>query len=132
MKFPTYKEIDEKVAKEALDTVEYNGKTLREWIEIISATELDTNCISRQAAVDAIDEISNEVADGYGFDYAKWREYFCELPPAEPQRIRAKWIATTSLQEGQITWRDYKCSNCSHHRSKPMNFCEVCGRKMER
>lgn len=50
----------------------------------------------------------------------------------EPERMRAKWIATTSLQEGQITWRDYKCSNCSHHREKPMNFCEVCGAKMER
>ena len=54
------------------------------------------------------------------------------LSSTEPQRMRAKWIATTSLQKGQITWRDYKCSNCSHHRSKPMNFCEVCGRKMER
>jgi rRNA maturation endonuclease Nob1 len=55
-----------------------------------------------------------------------------ELKPVEPQRIRAKWIATTALQEGQITYRDYKCSNCSHHRGKPMNFCEVCGAKMER
>ena len=55
-----------------------------------------------------------------------------ELKPVEPQRMRAKWIATTALQEGQITWRDYKCSNCSHHRGKPMNFCEVCGAKMER
>lgn len=49
-----------------------------------------------------------------------------------PERKTAKWIATTSLQEGQITWKDYKCSNCSHHREKPMNFCEVCGAKMER
>ena len=54
------------------------------------------------------------------------------VTPAQPQRMRAKWIATTSLQEGQITWIDYKCSNCSHHRSKPMNYCEVCGAKMER
>lgn len=43
MKFPTYEELGEKVAKEALDTFEYNGKTLREWIEIISASELSTN-----------------------------------------------------------------------------------------
>ena len=53
-------------------------------------------------------------------------------PTIEPERKMAKWIATTSLQEGQIMWRDYKCSNCSHHRGKPMNFCEVCGAKMER
>lgn len=60
------------------------------------------------------------------------KEDIDKMPPAEPKRIRAKWIATTALQEGQITWRDYKCSNCSHHRGKPMNFCEVCGAKMER
>ena len=46
-----------------------------------------SDLISRQAAIDAIDEISREVDDGDGFDYAKWREYFCELPPAEPHWI---------------------------------------------
>lgn len=63
-------------------------------------------------------------------------ENFCkdidEQPTVFAEPKRAKWIATTALQEGQITWRDYKCSNCSHHRGKPMNFCEVCGAKMER
>ena len=37
--------------------------------------------ISRQTVLDALAEISREVDDGYGFNYAKWREYFCELPP---------------------------------------------------
>ena len=49
-----------------------------------------SDLISRQAAIDAIDEISREVDDGDGFDYAKWREYFCDLPPAEPH-----WIPVT-------------------------------------
>lgn len=62
----------------------------------------------------------------------KARKLIEDAPTVEPERMRAKWIATTSLQEGQITWRDYKCSNCSHHREKPMNFCEVCGAIMER
>ena len=42
--------------------------------------QLGTDCISRQTVLDAIDEISREVDDGDGFNYAKWREYFCELP----------------------------------------------------
>lgn len=42
--------------------------------------------ISRQAAIDAIDDIESEVADGDGFQYAKWREYFCDLPSAQPIR----------------------------------------------
>gem|GEM_PF-3385243 len=41
--------------------------------------------ISRQAAIDALDEIESEVADGYGYQYEKWRKYFCELPSAQPE-----------------------------------------------
>ena len=128
MKFPTYKEFGEKVAKEALDTVEYNGKTLREWIEIISATELDTNCISRQATIEAVQNRPMMLSK----EKTLLINDLEKLPPTEPKRMRAKWIATTALKEGQITWIDYKCSNCSHHRSKPMNFCEVCGADMRR
>lgn len=58
--------------------------------------EVGTDCISRQAAIDAIDEIESEIADGFGFEYEKWRKYFCDLPPAQPEIIRCKdckhWI----------------------------------------
>ncbi|MBR4639519.1 MAG: hypothetical protein IKO79_03040 [Butyrivibrio sp.] len=90
--------------------------------------------ISRQAAIEALAAMPCKTdEDGYVWivRFDAWAR-IDTLPPAEPHRMRAKWIATTSLQEGQITWRDYKCSNCSHHREKPMNFCEVCGAKMER
>ena len=46
--------------------------------------------IDRQAAIDALDEIESEVADGYGYQYEKWRKYFCELPPAQPDINRCK------------------------------------------
>ena len=52
--------------------------------------EVGTDCISRQAALDALDEIEAEVADGYGYQYAKWREYFVEMPPAQPNIIRCR------------------------------------------
>jgi hypothetical protein len=42
--------------------------------------------IDRQAAIDALDEIEAEVADGYGYQYAKWREYFVELPSVQPEQ----------------------------------------------
>ena len=55
-----------------------------------------SDLIDRQAAIVALDEIEAEVADGYGYQYAKWREYFCDLPPAQPEIIRCKdckhWI----------------------------------------
>ena len=45
-----------------------------------------SDLIDRQAAIDALDEIEAEVANGYGYQYAKWRVYFAELPSAQPQR----------------------------------------------
>ena len=44
-----------------------------------------SDLIDRQAAIDALDEIEAEVADGYGYQYAKWREYFVEMPSAQPE-----------------------------------------------
>lgn len=46
---------------------------------------MSEDTISRQAAIDAIDEIESEVADGDGFQYDKWRRHFCDLPSAEPE-----------------------------------------------
>ena len=46
--------------------------------------------ISRQIVINAIDTIESEVADGEGFQYEKWREYFHDLPPAQPEIIRCK------------------------------------------
>lgn len=48
---------------------------------------MNDNSISRQAAIKAIDEIESEVVDGDGFQYEKWRQYFCELPSAQPRWI---------------------------------------------
>lgn len=45
--------------------------------------------ISRQAAIEALDEIESEVADGYGYQYEKWRKYFCGLPSVQPE---PRWI----------------------------------------
>ena len=42
--------------------------------------------IEREIILDALDEIESEVADGDGFQYEKWRRYFCELPSAQPDR----------------------------------------------
>ena len=93
----------------------------------------DTDTVSRQDAIDAIKKACNGCDDDdYGVVLCNAVVKVIKALPPSPIRPKGKWIATTSLQEGQITWKDYKCSNCSHHREKPMNFCEVCGAKMER
>ena len=57
--------------------------------------------ISRQAAIEALDEIEAEVADGYGYQYAKWREYFVEMPSAQPEQ---RWIPCSERLPGEHEW----------------------------
>ena len=94
--------------------------------------ERRSGSIDRRAAIDIIMLLIEEPEDDFNEGVRCSAKMLTTLPSVQPEQIRAKWIVTTSLQEGQITWIDYKCSNCSHHREKPMNFCEVCGAKMER
>lgn len=59
--------------------------TVYQRIEALDAVRCyDEDCISRRVAIDAIDDIESEVTDGFGFQYEKWRKYFCELPAVQP------------------------------------------------
>ena len=44
---------------------------------------MSKDTIYRQDAIYALDEIESEVADGYGFQYEKWRKHFTDLPSAQ-------------------------------------------------
>ena len=92
--------------------------------------------ILRQAAIDALDEIEAEVADGYGYQYAKWRKYFAEIPSAQPEHIRGHWIRDRSWSEGVGMGESYghywKCDKCGHLEQGywgecGCNFCSNCG-----
>ena len=64
-----------------------------------------SDLISRQAAIDALDEIEAEVADGYGYQYAKWREYFAEMPSAQQEIVRCKDCDWWTKQEDSLQGR---------------------------
>ena len=70
-----------------------------------------SDVISRQAAIDAIDEIESEIADGLGFEYERWRKYFCDLPPAQPERIKGRWMPWKYAMPGK-EYKFHKCSVC--------------------
>lgn len=53
---------------------------------LFDVSESCQDTVSRAAAVDALDEIESEIANGYGYQYPKWRKYFCELPSAQPEQ----------------------------------------------
>ena len=54
-KFPTYEEMGKKVAEEALDGFVYKGKTLREWIDILSSSENPNKCFDGMTNGEVID-----------------------------------------------------------------------------
>lgn len=51
--FPTYEEMGKKVAEKALDEFLYDGKSIREWMQIIASED----AISRQAVLSKIKEV---------------------------------------------------------------------------
>ena len=82
-----------------LGGADISAEACKEIVELLKEQPTQTNtpnalkaldCVERQAAIDALDEIEAEVADGYGYQYAKWREYFVEMPPAQPDIIRCR------------------------------------------
>ena len=93
--------------------------------------DTDSDTISRAKAIEVIDEIESEIAEGFGFEYEKWRKYFCDLPPAQPERIRGRWIA----KEKKNLFRCSKCdaviySESEYDRNEFHKFCGRCGAEM--
>lgn len=46
--------------------------------------------IERAAAIDAIEKIEDEVIEGSGFQYEKWKQFFMNLSSAQPEIIHCK------------------------------------------
>ena len=112
------------------EAVEVAAKALTSATDINVATK-DGNVIYRQDALDALDEIESEVADGDGFQYEKWRKYFTELPSAQPERKKGEWISKG--------YGEYRCSSCRNivdldeeilMSIKMFDYCPVCGADM--
>ena len=98
----------------------------------IDALSADGDTISRKAAVDAINHElrCGAVIDQCGLETA--HDLIEELPPAQPQRIKGRWIYHPEIGWGE-TWL---CDQCGEKTSstvmgKPRaNFCPHCGADM--
>jgi len=92
--------------------------------------------ISRQAAIDALDEIESEVADGYGYQYPKWRKYFCELPSAQPEPLTDKeqriFLAAMGREEKVCKQVDDECRDCREpYEDSLVRVCHEIARKVK-
>ena len=99
------------------------------------------DCISRQAAIDALGEKPLVWDDFSDFDLGKAAQWsddvdtIKELPSAQPKRIKGRWLK----KENVGRWDDtlWECSECGClHRdnvfciSGDFNFCPNCGADM--
>ena len=96
--------------------------------ELGSSAQIGTDCISRQQAIDALEDAE----DAFGYLTKDWREVLEQLPPIQPKK--GKWSPADSLHHGAPF---YFCSECGEKTTstvmgKPRaNFCPNCGAKME-
>ena len=143
MEFPTIEEFAKDVAEKALDEYEYKGKTLRQWVEIIAATdtnvgtkdgtnlaEVGTDCISRQQAIDIAKDLTITV-EGYEMHNQAVMNYcadIMQLPPIQPKRGRWHYSdgkpARIGLSFGVV------CDQCGTESEYCTNFCGECGADM--
>jgi len=126
--FPTYEEMAKNVAEKALDEFLYDGRSIREWVQIIGSED----AISRQAVLDLTGKSDwFESSD----DYNDFVIAVCELPPVNPQRM-GHWI----YDDIANNWRCDKCGETpktmgyvgtDKFMAEHFKFCNHCGAKME-
>lgn len=146
MKLPTTEEIVRNVVEKAIDEYAYKGKTLRQWIEIILATDINvatehgtnlaevgTDCISRQQAIDALNEYFARIGKLKRRGLTKGEKAISldtvgaikTLPPAEPKT--GEWI-----HDGSHWANRWICDKCGYKLfGAKTKFCPDCGARME-
>ena len=128
-KYLTYEEMAKDLAERTLDEVLYDGRSIREWMQIIASDD----CISRQAVqtelkncevVNVRDENDNIV--GY-YNADTVDSIVRNLPPVTPQPKMGHWI---KISPAGI----YECSECGQNVMTSdicaYKFCHGCSAKM--
>lgn len=129
-KFPAYEEMSKKVAEKALDEFLYNGKSIREWIQIIASED----AISRQVVVDYL--CTHCPDDAECFKDCDNIKNIKSLPPVTQQPKMGYWIAEIKSDSRGNMWpTNPKCSECGgeleySNTVYSYKFCPYCGTKM--
>ena len=84
-----------------------------------------SDLISRQAAIDVADAVWSVTGDK---NVAKVWDQIKDLPSAQPERKKGKWI-NRSLNILYPEWERYTCSVCGEH-SNRYDYCPNCGADM--
>jgi hypothetical protein len=94
------------------------------------------DCISRQAAIEILDDLACDYESGeWDNAHSEARGRMINLPSVEPERKTGKWEYVQ--YDGNPKIGNWHCSNCrvivnSGFEGTPVfNYCPICGTKME-
>ena len=92
------------------DTHEVSWDEIIRWVDQRSCGDL----ISRQAALEILEEYAEDIESGNFGAYTKARISMRKLPSVEPERKTGKWIDEGWYAEGHSE-HAYRCSECDEH-----------------
>lgn len=138
MRFPTYEEMGKEIAEKALDEYIYEGKTLREWVEIISADEKQTNTAELPPKYHKDDLIQRETARRI-IDSNRSKEQMLGMLASIPKvENTAEWKAYYKEKDHRYSDLIWYCSNCGERfvidgkdEMESFKYCPSCGSRMK-
>ena len=119
------------VAEKALDEILYQGKSIREWMQIIASED----CISRQVVLD-LPRIKTHNVWGNIIKESVDVEDVKQLPPVTAEPKTGHWIKYGIQRCGE---QHYKCTSCGYYinfgqwgelYTKEFKYCPNCGCRM--
>lgn len=127
------------VAEKALNEITYEGKTIREWVEIIVKQQPCEDCISREA-VEKITWEEPSYDDALNV-LTEVRDKVRALPSVTPSRPKGRWMRKTKVDGvydigGVKTWGiKCQCDRCDFTTTVIEDFgyytyCPKCGADM--
>lgn len=141
--FPTYEKIAKDVAESVLDECLFNGKSIREWVQIIASAD----CISRAEVIkevhatiitffDMCEDNEETPMDDKDELLLAVNKAICNnikaMKPITTQPKTGHWIMTKDYLTTAYSSIDYvKCSCCGEDSLEEGNYCPNCGAKME-
>ena len=88
-----------------------------------------SDLIDREAALNCFHAWVDNYGDVHTPDEIPEYRAIEDLPSAQPERKKGKWIDETFKPWG-LVYHPYKCDQCGEHSEADSNFCPNCGADM--
>lgn len=128
-KFPTYEEMAKNVAEKALDEFLYDGKSIREWMQIIASED----CINR---TDAINVMSNAIKRIFPEHRDIAEKTMNKLPSVTSHESKTVLYSGDGYADGYMVYDFGRCPACGWQfeegdKDWQEPYCCHCGQRLD-